>query len=80
MERFKEQAKMISHIERPILASALMKISTSTAMMDSDRSFIFSIIEEINQNRNVIELDPDNKDALIDILNKHLCQNITTMH
>lgn len=71
---------MISHIERPILASALMKISTSTAMMDSDRSFIFSIIEEINQNRNVIELDPDNKDALIDILNKHLCQNITTMH
>ena len=63
---------MITHIERPILALELSKIFASTEMNKSDQDVIYSVIQEINSNKGVIDLDHDNRNALISILNKHM--------
>lgn len=63
---------MITHIEKPILASELSKIFASSGMMKSEQKLIHSIIQEISQNKNGIELDSHHRTALIGILEKHM--------
>jgi len=63
---------MITHIERPILAMQLSKIFSSSVIDKSDQEIISSIIDEINKNKSGIDLDHDNRTALIDIFNKHM--------
>lgn len=63
---------MITHIEKPILASALSRIFASSAMMESEQNLIHSIIQEINQNKHGVELDRQHRAALIGILEKHM--------
>jgi len=63
---------MISHIEKPILASELSRICALNKMMKSEQNLIHSIIQEINQNKNVIELKQDDRNFLINILEKHM--------
>jgi hypothetical protein len=64
---------MITHIERPILAMELSKIFAQSGMNKSDKDIIDSIMNEISNNKSVIDLDHDDKNALINILNKHMC-------
>jgi len=63
---------MITHIEKPILVAELSRIFASNTMMKSEQNLVHSIIQEINQNKNGIELDPHHRTALIGILEKHM--------
>ena len=63
---------MITHIERPILVMELSKIFALNTIDKSEQDVVFSIIQEINQNKNVIDLCHDDKNALIGILDKHM--------
>lgn len=68
---------MITHIEKPILVAELSRIFASNTMMKSEQNLVHSIIQEINQNKNGIELDPHHRTALIGILEKHMdCDNV----
>jgi len=64
---------MITHIERPILAMELSKIFATSGIDKSDKDIIDVIMNEISNNKNVINLNQDNRNALIKILNKHMC-------
>ena len=63
---------MITHIEKPILASELSKIFALNTMLKSERKFVHSILEELNQKKNLVELDDEDRNTLIDILRKHM--------
>ncbi len=63
---------MITHIERPILAAALSRISASDAIMKSEQYVVNNIMQEINKNKNVINLDRNDSNALLGILEKHI--------
>ena len=67
---------MITHIERPILAMELSKIFATSGIDKSDKDIIDIIMNEISNNKNVIDLNQDNRNALINILNKHMCAEI----
>ncbi len=63
---------MISHVEKPILLRELSRIYASSRMMKSEQSLVHSIIQQINENKNGIELDQNDRNTLIGILNEHM--------
>lgn len=63
---------MISHVEKPILLRELSRIYASSRMMKSEQSLVHSIIQQINKNKNGIELDQNDRNTLIGILNEHM--------
>jgi hypothetical protein len=71
LETILRSVKMISHIEKPILEKELARIYASNKMMESEQNLVHSIIQQINQNKNCIEIDQDDRYALINILTKH---------
>ena len=63
---------MITHIERPILVSALRNFSVNHAFENHELVTINAVLREIESNKNMIKLSDDVSMSLANIIQKHM--------
>jgi hypothetical protein len=63
---------MITHIEKPILVSALRNFSVNNAFEKHELVTINAVLREIESNKNMIKLSDDVSLSLANIIQKHM--------
>ena len=63
---------MITHIEKPILVSALRNISVNNAFEKHELVTINAVLREIESNKNMNKLNEDVSLSLANIIQKHM--------
>ena len=63
---------MITHIEKPILVSALRNFSVNNAFEKHELVTINTVLKEIETNKNINKLNEDVSLSLANIIQKHM--------